>query len=129
VKKSIGAGIGSGSSLHGNATVENVTIEGRTFNSAFPAALASDLALRSQTDRQLTGINKNITQTREMHNSLGNASTHHITKINKIIAGTPDELEIFEEMDQERDAQFQMEWEMPAIILGWLPTRSFPRRT
>ena len=33
-------------------------------------------------------------------------------QINKIIARTPEELELFEQMDQERDARYQREWEL-----------------
>lgn len=33
-------------------------------------------------------------------------------QINKIIARTPEELELFEQMDRERDARYQREWEL-----------------
>lgn len=41
----------------------------------------------------------------------GGTSVPDDAQINKIIARTPEELEIFEEMDRERDERYQMEWE------------------
>jgi ATP-dependent helicase STH1/SNF2 len=41
----------------------------------------------------------------------GMSSIPNDEQINKIIARTPEELELFEEMDAERDARYQQEWE------------------